>query len=366
MSDFSQGDGWWLASDGRWYPPEAAAQPLAPPPPSVEGGGPDPGSPTTKKRSWTKVGLIGGGAFLALLVVAAIASPPEDEKLEASSSPAAGSSAKATTTTLDPEAKAIKDGNVALCNDGGFSDNEDFSATCSGGDGIDRWLASFGQCEDGAIIKMSADASCEDNGGFKALMPADYKPEAGKGDVARCKDGTFSDNADFAATCSSRGGVSKWLAPYGKCKDEAIFKLSKKASCENHRGFKGLMPADYVPPTTTTTTPPPTTAAPPTTPPAPAESVSQSNARQKALDYLGYSAFSRTGLIKQLEFEGFSTADATYGVDALGTDWNEQAALKAAEYLDYSAFSRSGLIDQLVFEGFTPAEAEYGVSTTGL
>ena len=23
MSDTSQGDGWWLASDGRWYPPEA-------------------------------------------------------------------------------------------------------------------------------------------------------------------------------------------------------------------------------------------------------------------------------------------------------------------------------------------------------
>jgi hypothetical protein len=30
------------------------------------------------------------------------------------------------------------------------------------------------------------------------------------------------------------------------------------------------------------------------------------------------------------------------------------------------AFSRSGLIDQLEFEGFTPAQAEYGVGTTGL
>ena len=25
MSDFSQGDGWWQASDGKWYPPEQAA-----------------------------------------------------------------------------------------------------------------------------------------------------------------------------------------------------------------------------------------------------------------------------------------------------------------------------------------------------
>lgn len=29
MSDQSQGPGWWLASDGRWYPPESA--PAAPP-----------------------------------------------------------------------------------------------------------------------------------------------------------------------------------------------------------------------------------------------------------------------------------------------------------------------------------------------
>jgi hypothetical protein len=65
-------------------------------------------------------------------------------------------------------------------------------------------------------------------------------------------------------------------------------------------------------------------------------------------------------------FEGFTQGDATYGVDALNVDWNEQAAKKAAEYLDYSAFSHSGLVEQLVFEGFTQAQAEYGVSTTGL
>ena len=46
------------------------------------------------------------------------------------------------------------------------------------------------------------------------------------------------------------------------------------------------------------------------------ETVAQSNAKKSATSYLKYSAFSRTGLIGQLEFEGFSTADATYGVDA--------------------------------------------------
>lgn len=35
MSDVSGGAGWWLASDGQWYPPESAASPPpAPPPPA--------------------------------------------------------------------------------------------------------------------------------------------------------------------------------------------------------------------------------------------------------------------------------------------------------------------------------------------
>ena len=89
------------------------------------------------------------------------------------------------------------------------------------------------------------------------------------------------------------------------------------------------------------------------------------NALEKALSYLNYTSFSRSGLIEQLEFEGFSTEEATYGVDNCGADWNEQAAKKAQSYLDYSSFSRQGLIDQLVFEGFTQEQAEYGVSAVG-
>lgn len=89
------------------------------------------------------------------------------------------------------------------------------------------------------------------------------------------------------------------------------------------------------------------------------------NALEKALIYLNYTSFSRSGLIDQLEYEGFSTEEATYGVDNCGADWNEQAAKKAQSYLDYSSFSRQGLIDQLVFEGFTQEQAEYGVSAVG-
>lgn len=84
------------------------------------------------------------------------------------------------------------------------------------------------------------------------------------------------------------------------------------------------------------------------------------------MDYLDFTSFSRTGLIEQLEYEGFSREDATYAVDVLNVDWNAQAAQTAADYLDYTSFSRNSLIDQLLYEGFTQAQAEYGVSTTGL
>jgi hypothetical protein len=46
-------------------------------------------------------------------------------------------------------------------------------------------------------------------------------------------------------------------------------------------------------------------------------------------------------------------------------DWNEQAALKAHDYLEYSSFSRTGLIEQLIFEGFTRDQAQYGANAVG-
>jgi len=89
------------------------------------------------------------------------------------------------------------------------------------------------------------------------------------------------------------------------------------------------------------------------------------NALNKALSYLDFTAFSYTGLIKQLEFEGFSHEEAVYGSENCGADWNKQAALKAQSYLDYTAFSRDGLIKQLEFEGFTRKQSEYGAEAVG-
>ena len=95
------------------------------------------------------------------------------------------------------------------------------------------------------------------------------------------------------------------------------------------------------------------------------ETLSQKNAVRSAEQYLSFAAFSKTGLIEQLEFEGYSTDDATYAVNKLDANWKEQAVKKAEEYLDLMAFSRTGLIEQLEFEGFSREEATYAVDKVG-
>ncbi|MET0902061.1 MAG: hypothetical protein ABWZ52_02375 [Acidimicrobiales bacterium] len=68
MSDQSQGPGWWLASDGKWYPPDQA--PAVPPPETWAPQPPLPQpSPSGGMSSGAKVGLIVGLSIVALLVV---------------------------------------------------------------------------------------------------------------------------------------------------------------------------------------------------------------------------------------------------------------------------------------------------------
>ena len=85
-----------------------------------------------------------------------------------------------------------------------------------------------------------------------------------------------------------------------------------------------------------------------------------------AENYISYTAFSKTSLITQLEFEGFDTADASYAVEQIDVDWRDQAVKMAENYLDYTAFSRSGLIEQLKFEGVSDEFATYAVDQVGL
>ena len=80
-----------------------------------------------------------------------------------------------------------------------------------------------------------------------------------------------------------------------------------------------------------------------------------------AKNYLKIMPFSKKGLIDQLEFEGYTTEEATYAVNNCGANWKEQAVKSAKNYLEIMPFSKQELIDQLEFEGYTTEEATYGV-----
>lgn len=101
------------------------------------------------------------------------------------------------------------------------------------------------------------------------------------------------------------------------------------------------------------------TTEPSTSKPDPADDLSaeERNAYKSALNYLDYSGFSRSGLIKQLEYEGFSSEASEKAVSVVEengeVDWEKECLESAKNYLDYSSFSRDGLIEQLEYAGFT-------------
>jgi cellobiose-specific phosphotransferase system component IIA len=101
---------------------------------------------------------------------------------------------------------------------------------------------------------------------------------------------------------------------------------------------------------------------------AQASTIGQREALASARDYLSSGHFSRAGLIAQLDSpygEGFSRADAIWGVDRTHTKWYRQAVGSARDSLKTGHFSRAALIQQLQSpygEKFTHAQAVYGVN----
>lgn len=115
MSQQPPGPGWWQASDGNWYPPEAAAAPAPPtaPQPAVTqavalGGGPSapPAPPPTGSRTGRWVGVV---LLLAVLVVGgvfavvALTSGDKEKKVTSSATTEPGS----TTLPDDGEVEII-------------------------------------------------------------------------------------------------------------------------------------------------------------------------------------------------------------------------------------------------------------------
>ena len=81
---------------------------------------------------------------------------------------------------------------------------------------------------------------------------------------------------------------------------------------------------------------------------------------QKYHLYLNVRAFSYSGLIDQLEYEGYTAEEAEYAAKNCDADWKEQAVLSAKQYLKTMPFSKDGLIEQLEYEGYTHEQAVYG------
>ena len=75
-ADASQGEGWWQASDGKWYPPQTASPSIPPPPPPQtpssppveDDGGDGSDKPPFWRRRWV---LITGGILIVLIVITA-------------------------------------------------------------------------------------------------------------------------------------------------------------------------------------------------------------------------------------------------------------------------------------------------------
>lgn len=82
MSDTPIGEGWWLASDGKYYPPNMTPASLPPDPPTPPAPGPtltaaEPGSkPPWWKRRWV---IITASVFVVLLIIGALAGDDEED-----------------------------------------------------------------------------------------------------------------------------------------------------------------------------------------------------------------------------------------------------------------------------------------------
>lgn len=74
-------------------------------------------------------------------------------------------STRMTTTEPPPERT---EGDVAICNNGDYSNNADFSATCSSADGVREWLARYALCDNYTLVRLEDGRPCD--GGKSAFV----------------------------------------------------------------------------------------------------------------------------------------------------------------------------------------------------
>jgi hypothetical protein len=123
MSDASQGPGWWIASDGKWYPPDLHPDRTQPGPPSDPATGPPPtgevvaapdgpivpGTSGGRGRVWLAVAAVVAVVGIGIGVVAATGGDddellrPADPSDTTTTTADAGEPGEETTTTVEPD-----------------------------------------------------------------------------------------------------------------------------------------------------------------------------------------------------------------------------------------------------------------------
>ena len=89
------------------------------------------------------------------------------------------------------------------------------------------------------------------------------------------------------------------------------------------------------------------------------------NCYDQAMSYLDFMAFSRNGLIQQLQHDGYTDQAISNALDLLEkyyVSWDTEAVKKAQEYMETFSFSQQRLYEQLIHDGFTEEQANYGAS----
>lgn len=92
----------------------------------------------------------------------------------------------------------------------------------------------------------------------------------------------------------------------------------------------------------------------------------QQKALDKANEYVDTLPLSRKGLIKQLEYDGYTTDVATYAADNCIANWNKEAKEMAEQYMDSTTYTYKDMVQQLETEGFTKEQAKFGAKAVGL
>ena len=92
----------------------------------------------------------------------------------------------------------------------------------------------------------------------------------------------------------------------------------------------------------------------------------QQKALDKANEYVDTLPLSHDGLIKQLEYDGYTTDVATYAADNCSANWNKEAKEMAEQYMDSTTYTYKDMVQQLETEGFTKNQAKFGAKAVGL